>query len=92
MNYFAEERGATRGLKMLLKKMAGEPFETDLPMPKFDRVEPGKAIEDLSKAKIAIVTWLERCRMVRERTLETAMKKIDPKEIRDNAMQLIGHD
>lgn len=32
------------------------PFETDLPMPKFDRVEPGKAIEDLSKAKIAIVT------------------------------------
>ena len=30
--------------------------------------------------------------MVRERTLETAMKKIDPKEIRDNAMQLIGHD
>ena len=28
----------------------------DLPMPKFDRVEPGKAIEDLSKAKIAIVT------------------------------------
>ena len=25
-------------------------------MPKFDRVEPGKAIEDLSKAKIAIVT------------------------------------
>lgn len=56
VNYFAEERGATRGLKMLLKKMAGEPFETDLPMPKFDRVEPGKAIEDLSKAKIAIVT------------------------------------
>ena len=41
---------------MLLKKIAGEPFETDLPMPKFDRVEPGKAIEDLSKAKIAIVT------------------------------------
>ena len=56
VNYFAEERGATRGLKMLLKKIAGEPFETDLPMPKFDRVEPGKAIEDLSKAKIAIVT------------------------------------
>ena len=28
VNYFAEERGATRGLKMLLKKMAGEPFET----------------------------------------------------------------
>ena len=56
VNYFAEERGSERAIKMLVKKMAGEPFETDLPMPKFDRVEPAKAIEDLSKAKIAIVT------------------------------------
>ncbi len=56
VNYFAEERGATRGLQMLLKKMAGEPFETDLPMPKFDRVPPAAPIADLSKAKIAVVT------------------------------------
>ena len=56
VNYFAEERGSERAIKMLVKKMAGEAFETDLPMPKFDRVEPAKAIEDLSKAKIAIVT------------------------------------
>lgn len=56
MNYFAEKRGSERGIEMLLKKMAGEPFKTDLPMPKFDRVEPGPAIEDMSKATIAIVT------------------------------------
>jgi len=56
VNYFAEERGSERAIKMLVKKMAGEPFETDLPMPKFDRVEPAKPIEDLTKAKIAIVT------------------------------------
>ena len=56
VNYFAEERGSERAIKMLVKKMAGEPFETDLPMPKFDRVEPAKAIEDIKKAKIAIVT------------------------------------
>ena len=56
VNYFAAERGATRGVKMLVKKMAGEPFETDLPMPKFDRVKPADAIKDISKAKIAIVT------------------------------------
>lgn len=56
VNYFAEERGSERAIKMLVKKMAGEPFETDLPMPKFDRVEPAKAIEDITKAKIAIVT------------------------------------
>ena len=56
VNYFAEERGATRGVKMLVKKMAGEPFETDLPMPKFDRVKPAEAIKDITKAKIAVVT------------------------------------
>lgn len=56
VNYFAEERGSERAIKMLVKKMAGEPFETDLPMPKFDRVEPAKAIEDITKAKIAVVT------------------------------------
>ena len=56
VNYFAEERGSERAIKMLVKKMAGEPFETDLPMPKFDRVEPAKPIEDVTKAKIAIVT------------------------------------
>jgi glycine reductase len=56
MNYFAEERGATRGMKMLLKKMAGEPFETDLPMPKFDRVPIAEPVADIKKAKIAIVT------------------------------------
>lgn len=56
VNYFAEERGATRGMGMLLKKMAGEPFETDLPMPKFDRVDPAEPIKDIKKAKIAVVT------------------------------------
>lgn len=56
VNYFAEERGATRGMKMLIKKMAGEPFETDLPMPKFDRVPPAEPIKDIKTAKIAVVT------------------------------------
>ena len=56
VNYFAEERGSERAIKMLVKKMAGEPFETDLPMPKFNRVEPAKPITDMKHAKIAIVT------------------------------------
>ena len=56
VNYFAEKRGATRGMDMLIKKMAGEPFETDLPMPKFDRVAPADAITDIKNAKIAVVT------------------------------------
>ena len=56
VNYFAEKRGATRGLDMLIKKMAGEPFETDLPMPKFDRVSPAEPVKDMKNAKIAVVT------------------------------------
>lgn len=56
VNYFAEKRGATRGMDMLIKKMAGEPFETDLPMPKFDRVPPADAIADMKHARIAVVT------------------------------------
>ncbi len=56
VNYFANERGSERAIQMLVKKMKGEEFETDLPMPKFDRVAPAKPIEDIKKAKIAIVT------------------------------------
>ncbi len=55
-NYFAEEIGAKRAVNMLVKKLKGEEFKTEYPMPVFDNVEPGKAIVDLSKAKIALVT------------------------------------
>ena len=41
---------------MLVKKLKGEEFQTDLPMPKFDRVAPANPIDDIKKAKIAIVT------------------------------------
>jgi len=56
VNYFAEERGSERGIQMLVKKMAGEPFVTDLPMPKFDRVDPAPPIADMKHAKLALVT------------------------------------
>ncbi len=55
-NFFTDKRGSQRAVEMLLKKIRGEEFETEFEMPDFDRVEPGKAIEDLSKATIAIVT------------------------------------
>lgn len=55
-NFFTDKRGSQRAVEMLLKKIKGEEFETEFEMPDFDRVEPGKAIEDLSKATIAIVT------------------------------------
>ena len=55
-NYFTEKRGSERAVDMLLKKMKGEAFETEYPMPNFDRVAPNPAIKDMSKAKIALVT------------------------------------
>lgn len=55
-NYFAKDRGSKRAVDMLMKKLKGEPFVTEYPMPSFDRVEPSAAIKDLTKAKIAIVT------------------------------------
>ncbi len=56
VNMFAEERGATRAVNMLVKKLKGEEFETEYPMPAFDRVAPNQPVPDVTKAKIAIVT------------------------------------
>lgn len=56
VNYFAEERASERAIQMLTKKMKGEAFHTDLPMPKFDRVDPAEPIKDIKHAKLAVVT------------------------------------
>ena len=56
VNYFAEERASERAIQMLTKKMKGEEFHTDLPMPKFDRVDPAEPIKDIQHAKLAVVT------------------------------------
>lgn len=56
VNYFADKIGAERAVDMLVKKLKGDAFETEYPMPTFDNVAPGKAIVDLSKCKVALVT------------------------------------
>jgi len=55
-NYFADERGSARAVNMLLKKLKGEEFVTEYPMPVFDRVDPAPAVADVSKIKIALVS------------------------------------
>lgn len=55
-NLFVDKIGAERAVEMLVSKLNSKPFETEYPMPVFDHVAPGKAIKDLSKAKIALVT------------------------------------
>ena len=44
-----------RVVEMLIKKLNGEPFNTELPIPKADRVPIATAIKDLSKSNIAVV-------------------------------------
>ena len=56
VNFFEKERGSKRAVDMLLKKLKGESFTTEYPMPSFDRVAPNKAVKDLSKATIALCT------------------------------------
>lgn len=56
INMFYEEVGAERAVSMLVKKLKGEAFETEYPMPVFDRVDARPAISDISKATIALVT------------------------------------
>ena len=56
VNFFEKERGSQRAVKLLIKKLAGKPFETEFPMPDFDRVDPNPAVKDLAHAKIALVT------------------------------------
>lgn len=55
-NIFRSRRGSTRAVEMLIKKLKGEPFETEYPMPNFDRVEPQPPVKDLSSARVALVT------------------------------------
>jgi glycine reductase len=55
-NIFAGENGARRAVDMLVRKLKGEPFTTEYPMPNFDRVTPAPAVKDLSRATIALVT------------------------------------
>lgn len=55
-NVFAEKRGSARAVEMLIEKINDEEYKTEYPMPDFDQVEPVSPIEDLTNAKVALVT------------------------------------
>lgn len=56
INRFSAKTGAERCVEMMLNKVNGRPYETELPMPAYNKVSPAPAIKDLSKAVIALVT------------------------------------
>jgi betaine reductase len=56
INIFREKNGAERSVDMLLKRLKNEPYETELEISVYERVEPAKPLKDLKTAKIALCT------------------------------------
>ena len=48
--------GATRAIAMLSARLSGDPVSTELPLPKFDRVDPAPPLADLGAATIVLAT------------------------------------
>lgn len=55
-NIMTHKPGAERAMEMLLAKIKGQPFTTELPMPAFDRVAPNPPVKDMAQATVALVT------------------------------------
>src|SRR5262245_26569562 len=51
-----EAPGAARAVSMLVAKLAGRPFQTEIPVDAYDAVPPAPPIRDLRGATIALVT------------------------------------
>jgi betaine reductase len=56
VNEISDQTGAERVIAMLLKKLSGQPFESEVSRPNYDLVTPAPKINDISHAKIALVT------------------------------------
>jgi glycine reductase len=52
----SDKTAAQRVVEMLLAKLQGNPYETELPLPQFEQVRPAAAVKDLSSSKIALIT------------------------------------
>jgi len=55
-NYFHFDPAYQRAIKTLLQKVRGDSFETEYPIPFFDRVDPQPAISELRGIKVAMIT------------------------------------
>lgn len=53
---FSDRTAAQRVTDMLMAKLHGEPFRTELPIPEFEKVAPAAALRDLSASRICLVT------------------------------------
>jgi betaine reductase len=55
-NERSEKTIAERSTEKLLAKLRGEPFESEVVLPRFERVPPPPAIQDLKSAEIVLIT------------------------------------
>lgn len=55
-NEYNEKTAAERALSLLLKKLNNKPYRTEVPPRTFETVNPAKAIDDITKAKIGMFT------------------------------------
>jgi glycine reductase len=55
-NNLHKKLASQRAIELLLKKMRGEPFQTEIPFPDLDLVPPAPPVPNLKRAKIALVT------------------------------------
>lgn len=56
VNEVSDQTGAERVVSMMLRKIKGEAFESEVSLPNYDRVTPAPGVRDLTQAKIALVT------------------------------------
>lgn len=54
-NRIAEHLASERAVDLLLKKIKGEPYRSEMRLPRFEKVPPAPPVEQLSQALIAIV-------------------------------------
>jgi glycine reductase len=55
-NIFVDRVGAERAIDLLLNKVKGNAYETELILPPFESVDPAKNIPSIASAKVALVT------------------------------------
>jgi selenoprotein B, glycine/betaine/sarcosine/D-proline reductase family len=56
INVFKDKTGAERALDMLVKKLNGEAYKSEIPIPVYNSIKPAGPIKDIGKAKICLVT------------------------------------
>lgn len=53
---FVDKTSCDRAIDMMLAKLSGTPYETEYKIEVHDKIEPAKAIDNIKKANIAIIT------------------------------------